>query len=161
MKQTKLFSLLFMAILSAVSLTSCSSDEEEERANALRGESLMLTNYIEYLDGEEIDRGSIQNSIWLLHKDGEVEMGREYNRKYSNATWSIKNNAIVVNYYDDDELAKTERYEIENVYNFGCFVLRIYLDDTGTHYRRICGDIDSDKYDHTNPPSWWYEEWDF
>lgn len=160
MGKLKFLPILFAAVLAMVSFASCSGDDDEGgRASAIKGEDLLFCDYVEYLDGEEVDRGSAQGFITYLLDDGTVELGRTYGRLYSAATWTVNGNAIIVTFYDGSGPCATERYEIEKVYDFGGVVLRLYLDDKGMHYRRISCEIDSDKYDNAEIPDWWYEEW--
>ena len=153
--------MLLAAVLATASLSSCSDDDDDLGTSALKVEWLALNNYIEYLDGQEVDRGSAQDFIVNLYSDGTVELGRTYSRYYSTGTWTVSGNTIIVTYYDGSGPCGTERYKIEKIYDFGCFVLRLDLDEKGKRYRRINGDIDSDKYDDAEIPDWWYEEWGY
>lgn len=158
-----LISFLLLAMLSAVSFASCSDDDDEGGSvGALRGSYLAIGDYVkEYVDGECV--GNVDDFqdkyFYRLSPDGTVEsLGRR--NPYDDATWAIDGNAIVVTYLDSDgNVEDTDRFIVENVYDFGRFVLRLNLDDEGTHYYRIACTIDSDAYDDAEDPDWWWEEW--
>ena len=158
-----LIPFLLLAMLSVVAFAACSDDDDEGGSvAALRGSYLAIGEGVkEYVDGEYVgDVYDFQSMyFYRLSPDGTVEsLGRR--NPYDAATWSFNGNAIVVSYLDSDgNVADTDRFVIENVYDFGRFVLRLNLDEEGTHYYRIACTIDSDAYDDAEDPDWWTEEW--
>ena len=93
-----------------------------------------------------------------LFRDGTV-----YNQSdYASATWKYDGDDIVVTYFDSSgNVAHTQRFIVEEVRaDIGVFVVRLNLNEEGTHYYRIPCQIDSEKYDDVDNPDWWWAEWE-
>ena len=165
MKHLKLFPVLMLALLAAVTFASCSDDDDEGgKTDALRGSDLIVGDLTakEYIDGEYAGEvyGFRVNWQMRLKRDGTVSLvGSQY--AYAGAAWKFEGNDIVVSYLGPDgSVAQASRFIVEDVYDdFGCFVLRLNLNEEGTHYYRIACEIDSQKYEGAEWPDWWMDEW--
>ena len=143
-----------LLICSLITFTSCSSDDDEGATGALHGNNLHIDNGYKYIDGE---KSGIYTYNMLLQKDGSVDLFASEFRMFDSAKWHFSGNNIVVEFYDNNELARTDNWQVEAVYGFGRFVLRQTIDEL--IYARVPGTIDSDAYDDAEDPDWWNEEW--
>ena len=162
MKNLKLFPVLMLALLAAVTFASCSDDDDEGgKTDALRGSTLLFTSRgKEYVDGECVGKYDNFQMDWFsqLFRDGTV-----YNQSdYASAIWKYDGDDIVVTYFDSSgNVAHTQRFIVEEVRaDIGVFVVRLNLNEEGTHYYRIPCQIDSEKYDDVDNPDWWWAEWE-
>ena len=164
-ERIKHFATLAMLFVVALCAASCSDDDDEGgKTDALRGSDLIVGDLTakEYIDGEYAGEvyGFRVNWQMRLKRDGTVSLvGSQY--AYAGAAWKFEGNDIVVSYLGPDgSVAQASRFIVEDVYDdFGCFVLRLNLNEEGTHYYRIACEIDSQKYEDTEWPDWWMDEW--
>ena len=163
-ERIKHFATLAMLFVVALCAASCSDDDDEGGTGALRGSDLIVGDLTakEYIDGEYAGEvyGFRVNWQMRLKRDGTVSLvGSNY--AYDEATWKFDGNDIVVSYIGPDgSVAQASRFIVEDVYDdFGCFVLRLNLNEDGTHYYRIACEIDSQKYEDAEWPDWWMDEW--
>lgn len=126
----KLLMFFCMALLPAVLLTSCSDDDDDNYGSLLKGETLFMDYYEDYLDGEVVASGSL---------------GVQSDYDFDWDAWRMNGNTIVVANAD----GSIEKYSVIRFdKGTGEFVARCNFNEEGVvDYRLIYGEVDSDKYD--------------
>lgn len=130
-----------MALLPAVLLTSCSDDDDDNYGSLLKGETLFMDYYEDYLDGEVVASGSLGVQFF---DDGDIYGGNsDYDFDWD--AWRMDGNMIVVANAD----GSVEKYSVIRFdKGTGEFVARCNFNEEGVvDYRLIYGEVDSDKYD--------------